>query len=215
MMNLFQNFSFKTFFYRAYLTLLALLTIYALTGIVHFKWMYMSVEKPKAEFLIQAPSKPTSKPITVIEFIDYTCPHCKNLHPTVEELLSVRKDIRYIVRPIAFDEETSEPILRHVLSAGLQGKFWEMHRAVMEHPDSAIPPDFFEQTATLYGLDIEKFLKDVSSKQVDDIIKDNTNAMGHANIQVTPSFLIKSKVYIPNNSVPTLVDLINMVKEGE
>ena len=90
-----------------------------------------------------------------------------------------------------------------------------MHKAVLEYPIKEIPKDFFEQTAELYGLDIEKLLNDANSKQVDKIIKDNLNSVYRAGIQVTPSFLIGNKIYMPSNSVPTLVDLIKMVQQGE
>lgn len=214
-MKRFQNISFKTLSYRAYLALLALLSIYAIIGIVHFKWLYINIDEPKAEFLVKEASKPTTNPVTVIEFLDYSCQYCKETHPSVEELLRVRKDIHYIVRPISFDKETSEPILRHVLAAGLQGKFWEMHKAVLDHPENIIPQDFFEETAALYGLNVEQFLQDAQGKQVENIMKDNMNALLHAGVPSTPSFLIGRKIYVPGNSIPTLVDLINMVQEGE
>ncbi len=207
--------SFKTFMYRAYLGFLLLISIYALAGITHFKLLYINIDRPTAEFLIKEPASNTTKPINVIEFLDYTCPHCKKLHPTVEELLTVRKDIRYIVRPVAFNKDTSEPILRHVLAAGLQGKFWEMHNAVLEYPETIVPQEFFEQTAELYGLNVEQYLKDANSKQVDKIIKENVNAVYHAGVTATPSFLIGTKIYQSGNSTPTLVDLIKMVQKGE
>ncbi|MAZ75968.1 MAG: hypothetical protein CMH31_01550 [Micavibrio sp.] len=210
-----QNISFKTFFYRAYLVLLALLSLYAIVGIAHFKWLYISIDEPKAEFLIKPATVPSAKQVTIIEFLDYSCQYCKEVNPNVEELLRIRKDIRYIVRPVAFDEEISEPILRHVLAAGLQGKFWEMHKAVLEYPENTVSQDFFKETAELYGLDIEKFLSDAQSKQVEKIIDDNLNAVFHAGIPSTPSFLVGNKIYVPSDSIPTLVDLINMVQQGE
>ena len=212
-MKRFQNFSFKTFLYRTYLILLGLLALYAIAGIAHFKWLYIKADKPAASFLIQEAQKPTTQTVTLIEFIDYT--YCKEMNPTVEELLRIRKDVRYIARPVEFDVEVSEPILRHVLAAGLQGKFWEMHKAVLEYPEREIPETFFEETAALYGLDLQKFKADVISSKVDEIMEDNLNALLHAGIQVTPSFLIENKVYVPGNAMPTLVDLINMIQEGE
>lgn len=212
-MDFFKKLSFKTVLFRAYLTFLTLLAIYAIVGIVHFKLLYISVEKPKAEFLIKDPKTPVANPITVTEFLDYTCQYCKELSPIVEELLTIRKDIRYIARPIAFDQKTSEPILRYILAAGLQGKFWEMHTAVLEYPEDIVPQDFLEQTASLYGLDIKKLSEDAKSKHIDNIIKNNINVANHAGIQFTPSFLIGSKIYSPSNAMPTLVDLINMVQK--
>lgn len=214
-MNFLKKLSFKTIIFRAYMTVLILLALYAIVGIIHFKILYINVDQPKAAFLIQEPIKPTSNPVTVIEFLDYTCPYCKELNPIVEELLTIRKDIRYIALPVAFDEETSEPILRHVLAAGIQGKFWEMHKAVLEYPEEIVPQEFFEQTAALYGLDVEKFLEDAQGKEVDAIIDNNIKKLAHAGIYSTPSFLIGNKIYVPNNSMPTLVDLINMVQKGE
>ena len=60
----------------------------------------------------------------------------------MEEVLQIRKDIRYVARPISFGhEETKEmdKLSTLVLAAGLQGKFWEFHKAFLEYPEQNIP----------------------------------------------------------------------------
>jgi len=210
----FKSFNVKKFFYRAYLTLLALIAVYAVLGIAYFKWMHVSAENPRGAFLtVQATQNP-ERAVTISEFLDYGCPFCKQLHPTVKEFLNLRKDINYIARPIAFNEQ-SEFMTRHVLAAGLQGKFWQMHNAVLEHPDTELPEGFFEETASVFGLDMEQFNADINSREVDKILRDNINAWEHAGAQVTPSFLMGAKIYQPGESLPTLVELINMVNEAK
>ena len=39
------------------------------------------------------------------------------------------------------------------MAAGLQGKFKEMHEAILEYPEMSVPDSFIEETAALYGID--------------------------------------------------------------
>jgi protein-disulfide isomerase len=39
---------------------------------------------------------PADAPVTVVEFSDLQCPHCKDLHPTIEKLMAEDKNVRVI-----------------------------------------------------------------------------------------------------------------------
>jgi protein-disulfide isomerase len=39
---------------------------------------------------------PVDAPVTVVEFSDLQCPHCKDAHPTLQKLMSERKNVRVI-----------------------------------------------------------------------------------------------------------------------
>ncbi|MEM9469292.1 MAG: thioredoxin domain-containing protein [Pseudomonadota bacterium] len=207
-----SDFSFKNFLFGLYMLLIGGLALYALIGIFLFKNIYADIQNPRAAFQVKPPIEATTNPVTVIKFLDYTCPYCKEVHPTIEELLQIRKDVRYIAIPIALFGEASEPILKRVLAAGLQGKFWEMHRAVLEYPETNIPLSFFEETAELYGLNLNKFKEDIESKEVAKIMQDNLELMVNAGISSTPTFMINKTIYYPREALPTLVDLIQILE---
>jgi protein-disulfide isomerase len=41
---------------------------------------------------------PASAPVTIVEFSDLQCPHCKEANPTVERLLNENKNIRFVLQ---------------------------------------------------------------------------------------------------------------------
>lgn len=182
-------------------------------GILHFKWMYHSVNNPKANFQITGNQ---NADITLVEFISYSCEYCRQVHPAVKEALEIRKDIRYIARPLAFGQENSQRLTRIVLAAGLQGKFWELHDAFLEYPETEIPDEFIEETALLYGLDYKKLIEDSESKKVRKMAENNMAALEHAGIKSVPSFVIGGRIYVIGNSgVPDLKQLLEIIAQAE
>jgi protein-disulfide isomerase len=192
------------------ISILVLAGGYSLYGIGHFKWMYYSVNNPKAEFLISGDKTSNT---TFVEFLNYGCGYCKGLHPTIKELQQVRKDVRYIARPIAFDNSKKEKPTRIAIAAGLQGKFNEINEAFLEYPNDTIPDNFMEETALLYGLDYDLLLKDSEGKKVSQILNNNLAALEHAGITSVPSMMIKNQIYIVTNSgLPDLKQLLNILE---
>lgn len=209
-------------FYRIIIVLLIIAAGYSLVGIGHFKWMYHRVNNPSADFQVSGNEQAS---LTLVEFLNYNCGYCKQLHPSVKELLSIRKDIRYIARPISFtvfydedgeEQEMDDKVTKMVIAAGLQGKFQEMHDAVLEHPDIELPEGFIEETANLYGLDYDQLVKDSEGKKVQKIIKENLKAFNHTGLYSVPSFMIDDEFYIiTDENLPDLKQLLTMVKNAE
>lgn len=190
-------------------TIIVLFGAYTLFGIGHFKWMYHSVQNPQAEFLVK---KNENAEITVVEFLNYGCGYCKQMHPTIEELLKIRKDIRYVARPVVFGDEAMQRLNKLVIAAGLQGKFWEMHDAVLSYPTQAVPEEFIKETAALYDIDYQKLVDDIDSKEVEKIAESNDKAASHAGIGSVPSFVIGEEIFIvTDENLPDLKDLLDMV----
>lgn len=197
----------KKYLYRAYLGLLAVAAAYAIFGIVHFKWVYHTVDKPAS---FQVTGNLNSEE-TVIEFMNYSCVYCKELHPNVKELLNIRKDIKYVARPIPFEEGPSERLTKIAMAAGLQGKFWEMHNAILENPNVIIDDAFIEETSNLYGIDYNQLQEDMESKKVEKLVEENLEAFLSSGAQFVPSFLIGSQIFVMGEEMPTLTDLLNLV----
>lgn len=218
-------------FYRIIVILLIIAAGYSLYGIGHFKWMYYRVDHPKADF--QIGSNPQAD-LTLIEFINYNCGYCRQLHPVVKELLDVRKDVRYIVRPISFKifeedkeaekiegqdkkyKEIEDNTTKMVIAAGLQGKFWEIHNAILEYPDLELPEDFIQETANLYGLDYDQLVKDAESKKVQKIIDENIAVFDHVGLYSVPSFMMNGKIYsVTDENLPDLKKLLDFIVSAE
>lgn len=210
-------------FYRIIIVLLILTGAYSVFGIVHFKRMYHKVENPRAEFQVL---KNQDAPLTLVEFTGYYCGYCKQLQPVIDELLAIRKDIRFVTRPVVFtlydniDGEMvphDDDLTKQIFAAGLQGNFETMHKAILEFPvGEEIPQSFVEETATLYGINYTQLQKDSDSKKIKKIIKDNQDAFSVAGLSSTPSFMMNDKVLIiSEKNLPTLETLLNFITTAE
>ncbi len=202
--------------FRFVLILLALIGLYSLYGIIHFKWMYHSVENPKADFLILENQKDTESQaqprVVMVEYLNYGCIYCKEMHLMIKELLTLRDDITYIARPIVFGDEAMIRLNNIVLAAGLQDKFWEMHNAILEYPEIEVPDSFIEETANLFGLDYEQLIKDAASEEIIKIADNNMASMTHAGIDSVPSFVINGDIYlVADENLPQLKDLLEII----
>lgn len=199
-----------SYLYKFFVLLIILAAGYSIFGIVHFKWMYHNVENPAAEFQVSGDKK---SDIVFVEFLNYGCGYCKELRTTMGELQQVRKDIRFVIRPIPFDtEEAKDQTTRLALAAGLQGKFTEFHEAFLEYPESIIPDEFVQETAALYGVDYNQLKADAAGKKVEKLATENFNALEHANLYGVPSFMIDRKIYsIEGEELPALKQFLTII----
>lgn len=187
---------------------------FTLFGIGHFKWMYHSVQNPKADFLISGDTHSNS---TLVLFTAYPCGYCKDLDSTLNELRDIRKDWRFIVRPVSFGVEGEMRRLASVAFAmGEEGRFKEMHSALMEYPELEVPDDFIYETAALYGVDQARLDELKVSKKVQKYLNNNDAALEHIGVSSVPSFMIGKTVHVVDTeSLPTLKDLLNIIEQSE
>ena len=79
-------------------------------------------------------------------------------------------------------------------SAGLQGKFWEMHDILYEHQNEWLSlqnaEDIFTTYAINLGLDINKLKIDIKSDVVLDRINADKTTVGILGINSTPTFYV-------------------------
>ncbi|MEM6812269.1 MAG: DsbA family protein [Pseudomonadota bacterium] len=200
-------------FFRIITVLIVMAGLYTLYGIGHFHLMHHRIYNPVVDFQVKDEAKAGT---TVVEFLNYGCGYCKSLHPTIEELLRIRNDIRYIVKPVVFGDGAMVRLNQIVIASGLQGKFWEMHEAILNHPEQIPPDSFLEETANLFGLDYEQLLEDAQGEEVKKIADKNLKATEHANIYAVPAFVIKRDIHIvTDENLPDLKDLLDIIAEAE
>lgn len=192
-----------------YLFLISLVVVFLGREIYKFNKAY--------ELAWQAPAfqsiRPEGSQVTIIEFIDYNCPHCRAFQPKVKEVLNLRKDIHYIMRPIGPLGEHSEKLAKLTLAAGMQGKFLELHDIFLEHRGS-LSPDFVDKKAQEIGLNLEQLYQDASSEEVQRLFNENTAASGALGVRYIPAFMINKTLYIPPNDSVTTKEFLQAISDA-
>jgi protein-disulfide isomerase len=116
---------------------------------------------------------PATAPAHLEEFGDFQCPPCGIFHPILEQM---EEEFGDKLR-VTFRQFPLVPAHRHALiaasaseAAGLQGKFWQMHKLIFDHQkdwkDSFDSRPIFEGYAKEIGLDIEKYKRDIEGDAV-------------------------------------------------
>lgn len=197
----------RAILFKVFIVILVLAASYALYEIYRFSAMTIGVQGTRAEFAIQGPEKPS---VTMVEFLDYNCNFCRELHPAVQDFLNIRKDVRYIARPIAVLGEESEKLARVAMAAGLQGKFWEMNDAFLSSKGT-IDDKFLRETAALYDIDYDRMMVDADGKDVRKMFDDNVKDAERAAVYSTPTVII-GRTYLSGSMsrMPTAADFVRI-----
>ncbi len=127
--------------------------------------------------------------ITVVEFFDYNCGFCKRGFSEVSKLIENDKKVRVVFKELPILSKGSEEASRVALAAKKQGKYWDVHRALLEYRGS-VNGESALKIAGKQGLDVEKLKADMESPEVTgeiDKVRELAQKMG---INGTPHFLI-------------------------
>lgn len=127
--------------------------------------------------------------VSIVEFFDYQCIHCKKMSPILNNLIKKDSGLRVVYKEFPIFGQSSEFASKAALAAGLQGKYSAMHDALLsldKHLDEKLVLD----TAKSVGLDLAKLKKDMESKEVTDILDANRKLADKLHLMGTPAFII-------------------------
>ncbi len=166
--------------------------------------------------LDDSPTKGTSAaPVVIVEFADFTCPHCQALAPSLDKFVEDRKDqilFSYRFMPLTGQgHERAEPAARAAWAAKQQGHFWEMHHKLFGNPEHLEQGDF-ENYAKELGLDLAKFRQDMQSKETGDKIAGDRKLGDSLDVRGTPTIFINGREYDKSQGLEDWVDLEMQLK---
>lgn len=79
---------------------------------------------------------PREAPVAIIEYSDYQCSHCAQVHQVLEQILPLYAGkMVYVHRhfPLRHSHPLAQLAAEAVEGAGAQGRFWEMHKRLFAH----------------------------------------------------------------------------------
>jgi protein-disulfide isomerase len=133
-------------------------------------------------------------PLTMIEFTDYQCPYCRRFQAEVwpklkREYIDTGK-VRYIARDLPLRiHAAATPAAEAAHCAGDQGKFWDMHAALLGGP-ADLPAGGIERRAHAIGLDTTRFDECLARNQYAAVIAAHEQEADAAGIDGTPGFVV-------------------------
>ena len=109
--------------------------------------------QPKKIDVADAPMKgnPSAK-ITLVEFADYECPHCKRFQPVLRQILDeFHSDVKLYFKHYPLPQHTNARLAAEAaVAAQKQGKFWQFQDKLWDKQDELSPAEI-EKTAKESG----------------------------------------------------------------
>ncbi len=157
-----------------------------------------------AEALFRDPADPAiGNPrgaVTVVEFFDPRCGYCKRMRPVIAELLRRQADVRWVMKDLPILGPASVLASRALLAAQRQGKYAELHDALLKLREEPAEP-VLRREAERAGLDWARLRRDMEDPSVQRRIEANTRLAQALGIQGTPAMVVGETL------VPGAVDL--------
>jgi len=155
---------------------------------------------------------PADAKVTVAEFFDYRCPHCKASMGAMKHLLEGGAKIRvaFIERPIL----TADSLwaAQAAVASRRQGdKYVPFHFALMA-TTGELPKARILDIARTVGLDVAKLETDMADPAVLESIKQSNSLADKLHFDGTPTFVINDRIVVGELSERELLELTEATK---
>lgn len=174
--------------------------------------------------LFNAPNSPTignhNGDVTLIEFLDYQCAHCKEMSGMVESLIKGDTKLRIVIKELPIFGGSSKYAAQASIAAIKQGqdKFIAFHKGLLQ-TNNALTNEKIIEVAKKAGLDTQRLEADMKNKAVEDQINDNFRLAQELGLLGTPAFIVANRngshvEYIPGSvNLDTLQQTITQIRK--
>ena len=143
--------------------------------------------------------------VTIVEFFDARCGYCKQMEPVMDQMLRRQRDVKLVMKDLPILGPNSVLASRALLAAQRQGKYAELHDALMKLREEPAEP-VLRREAEKLGLDWARLRRDMDDPAVGRRLEANTRLAGALRIEGTPALVIGDTL------VPGAVDLATLEK---
>ena len=147
--------------------------------------------------------------VTVVNYGDYECPDCRRRHRAIEKMFDQLVDsVRFVYRhfPLVNVHTHALRATEAAEAAAAQGKFWEMHRQLYDHPDK-LEERHLRHYAKQIGLDLNRFDREMAGGAYSAQILDHYYNSLINGITGAPTTFINGELYAMSG-----VELLSVVK---
>lgn len=145
--------------------------------------------------------------ITLTEFFDYNCPHCRSVVGRIPELIAADPQLRIAYREWPVFGEGSEFAATAALASLEQGKYWELHHALLTMNGRAEEASVM-RTARRIGLDEARLRRDMQADHIANHLSLSGMLADHMGLMGTPTFICGDEAVFGDMSLTELRALI-------
>jgi protein-disulfide isomerase len=127
--------------------------------------------------------------VTLVEFFDYHCGYCKQVHEPMLTLMREDKNLRVIYKEMPILAPESRIAAAGALAAQKQGKYVELHNALMA-ARGKLTKDRVLALAKEQKLDVARLEKDMDTPEIQGAIDNNLKLAASIGVDGTPAFIV-------------------------
>lgn len=127
--------------------------------------------------------------VTIVEFSDYQCGYCKRAFPDLLKVVEADGNVRLVIHELPILGSDSVLAARAAEAARAQGKYPELHAALMTMK-GGISEAAVMQVAAEVGLDVDQLRVDMVDPALDAVFSRNVQLARALGITGTPAFVI-------------------------
>lgn len=172
----------------------------------------------RREELLNAPGDPVlgnpDGDVTLVEFMDYNCGFCRQVHPLVEELLAGDDRLRVVFKEFPVLGAGSVYASQAALAAQQQGLYESFHDAMMS-TDQRLDEAQVLDIAGEVGLDVAQLQADMQNPVVQQTLARNLSLAQTLAVNGTPTFIVGGEIVRGATDLATLERLVAEARSGE
>jgi protein-disulfide isomerase len=147
-----------------------------------------------------------------VEYGDYQCPHCALVQSFVHKLIDdFGEDLLFVFRNFPLREIHPFAMIaaQSAESAGIQGKFWEMHNLIFKNQNK-LSNEYTTYLAEELGLEVNQFLEDRKSDSILNKIEHDFEEGIRSGVNGPPTFFLNKERFNSRNE--NYYSLYNLIK---
>ena len=135
---------------------------------------------------------PEHAPVTVMEYGDFECPHCRRATGPVKQMLTrFDQRVRFVFRHFPLEQVHPHALRAAEASecAAAQGSFWSMHDLLFEHQQH-LEPEHLRNHARALGLDMARFTAEMDDEIYLQRVREHQQGGTASGVRGTPTFFV-------------------------
>ena len=178
-------------------------------------WESLPVETLQLDFISSPSSGPPDAPVTLIEFTDFRCGFCQIHSQILAELTAAYPGkIRRIFKHYPLQME-GPGLLPHLASIKAldQGKFWELHEAMMAKPIAEGQPSVLDRAQSV-GISADAFQQAISDPRARALVQRDRAEGERLGIRATPTTFVTGRRLVGRQSLEDLKRYVDAILSG-